>query len=182
MAVKSIKQEQNSNMDIVLVAKVVAAHGIKGLVKVQSLTHYPEDFMEYTPLQDKSGNVLSFSVTGETKGMFMAQFEGVDTRDDAEKLKGLDIYALRTNMGELAEDEIFANDLIGMDIVDADGKAQGQVVNIVNYGSCDLLDVRFGDKSYFIPYLEEHITLVDTDNNKIEARDIEGFLELGGVK
>ncbi len=179
----ALKKENTANENMVLVARVTAAHGIKGLVKVQSFTATPSDFVNYAPLFDDNGNTVEIKVSGEAKGQFLVQLAGVTTRNDAEVCKGMNIYANRDNLGDLEDGEFFMNDLIDMDIADVDGNVYGTVNKVLNYGSCDLLEVKSNQgKTFLVPVIEEKVEMIDFENNQVIVNDIAELLALGGIK
>ncbi len=176
-------KNMNTNNDRVLVARVASAHGIKGLVKMQSFTANPDDFADYSPLFDENGNDVEFEIVGEAKGQFLVQIEGINNRNDAEDLKGMQIFTSRAGLGDLDEDEYFLSDLVGLNIVDSENKVYGKVVKVSNYGSCDLLEVKTENgKSFLVPMIEEKVELIDFDNDQIVVADIAELLSLGGIK
>ncbi len=172
-----------NDTNMVLVARVTSAHGIRGLVKVQSFTSIPEDFANYSPLFDENGKEVDIKISGEAKGMFLAQVNGITTRNDAEDIKGLSIYANRDSLGDLEDGEFFLNDIVDLDIADSEGKIYGTVEKVVNYGSCDLLQVKSkSNKTFLVPMIEEHVELIDFDNNKVIVHGVKQLMELGGIK
>ncbi len=186
---KTLNKTQNNEKaiiaihDRVLVARVNSAHGIRGLVKVQSFTANPDDFATYEVLVDENNNPLNFQIVGEAKSMFLVQFDQVNTRNQAEELKGLNIYTSRESLGELDDEEFFLNDLVGLNIIDENNKKYGLVDKVVNYGSCDLLQVKTSNnKSFLVPMTEEKIKLIDFDNDQIIVNNIKELLDLGGIK
>lgn len=126
-----------------LLGEIVAAHGIKGLVKVRSFTEQPADLLSYGPLRDEAGALVELSLRGPTKGGLLAAFPGVNDRNGAEALKGTKLYVKRAVLPELPaeEDEYYYADLIGLAVELAGGAAFGKVKAMHNFGAGDMLEV-----------------------------------------
>ena len=84
----------------VCVGRLVGAHGVRGIVRVQSHTANPDHLTAYGTLSDAGGTRrFALTVTGHVRGLVLARVEGVDDRDQAEALRGTDLYAPRRRRG-----------------------------------------------------------------------------------
>jgi 16S rRNA processing protein RimM len=126
----------------VCVARIGAAHGVRGAVKLWTFTEDPLAVKRYGPLFTKDGT-RQFDVTSarEAKGFLVAQFEGITTRDQAERLNGLELYVPREKLPATADDEYYHADLIGLAAVTTDGEPLGRVAAIHNFGAGDILEI-----------------------------------------
>src|ERR1700753_1979951 len=99
----------------VCVARIGAAHGVRGAVKLWSFTEEPFAVTRYGPLSTKDG-ARSFEVAHarEAKGFLVATLKGVETRNEAERLNGLDIYVAREPLHATENDEYYHAALIGL--------------------------------------------------------------------
>ncbi len=137
--------------ELVLVAQIGAAHGVQGEFKLLSFMDDPVSVLEHDPLLDAEGRpALSLTAAREHKGALLVRAKEAPDRTAAEKLKNLRLYIPRADLPEPeGEDEYYITDLIGMAVVDVDGKALGVVANVDNFGAGDLLDIKPGEGASF---------------------------------
>lgn len=130
---------------LVRLARIGAAHGIRGEVRVRSFTEDPLAFGHYGPLRDEAGGLYTVRNAREQKGVVVTRFEEITDRNAAERLNGTDLFVAREALGEGLEDgEWFAADLVGLEVRSPDGNAIGSVVAVHDFGAGDILEVRFG--------------------------------------
>jgi 16S rRNA processing protein RimM len=97
----------------------------------------------------------------------LACLEGVDDRTGAEALMGLDVAVLREEMPEAEDDEFYWDDLIGLEVVNVQGEALGQVAGLLETGANDVLQVRDGDQERLIPFVDAVIQQVDLEAGRL---------------
>src|ERR1700720_127603 len=99
----------------ICVARIGAAHGVRGAVKLWTFTEDPFAVKCYGPLTTKDG-ARQFEVTHarQAKDHLVATLKGVTTRDEAERLSGLELYVAREKLPATDEDEYYHADLIGL--------------------------------------------------------------------
>ena len=126
----------------VCIARIGAAHGVRGAVKIWTFTEDPFAVKRYGPLSTKDG-ARQFEVTSarEAKGHLVAQLKGITTRDEAERLNGIELYVPREKLPATDEDEYYHADLIGLAAVTTADEALGRVVAIHNFGAGDILEI-----------------------------------------
>ena len=126
----------------VCIARIGAAHGVRGAVKLWTFTEDPFAVKRYGPLSTKDG-ARQFEVTSarEAKGHLVAQLKGIATRDEAERLNGIELYVPREKLPATDEDEYYHADLIGLAAVTTADEALGRVVAIHNFGAGDILEI-----------------------------------------
>ncbi len=125
-------------------ARIGAAHGIKGEVRVKSFTEAPLTLAAYSPLEAADGRrfvIKAARPAGASPDMLVVRFEGVDDRNQAEALNGLELSVPRARLPEPAADEFYHADLIGLQAVAPEGALLGTVVALPNYGAGDLLEI-----------------------------------------
>src|SRR5260221_6193537 len=100
---------------LILMGRIAAAHGLKGLVKLQSFTGEPAAIGRYGPLLDATGQ-RRFEVTVQNlvKRRVVARIAGVADRTAAEKLRGIELYLPRAALPPAAEGEYYHADLVGL--------------------------------------------------------------------
>jgi len=128
---------------LVSIGKILGAHGVKGLVKLASFTAEPEDVAAYGPVSDKAGKrKWTVTLQGWNKDHFLARIKGVETREQAEALRGTEIFVSRAMLPEAETGHYYYTDLIGIEARLEDGTVYGKVTNVVNYGAGDILEIQ----------------------------------------
>jgi 16S rRNA processing protein RimM len=126
----------------ICVARIGAAHGVRGAVKLWTFTEDPLAVQEYGPLLTKDGaRQFEIAHVREAKDHLVATFKGVATRDDAERLNGIELYVPRDRLPATDEDEYYHADLIGLAAVNAAGEPLGRVLAIHNFGAGDIIEI-----------------------------------------
>jgi 16S rRNA processing protein RimM len=158
-----------------------APQGVRGEVRVKSLTGEPSAIGAYGPLTNK-GRTRSFafeSLRPLKDDMLVARLAGVSTRDAAEALKGVEIFARRDQLPPPSEDEFYYDDLVGLDAVDAEGAPLGRVVSLMNHGAGDVLEIApvGGGETLLLPFTKGVARHIDFDDRQIIIelpREVEG--------
>lgn len=142
---------------MVVMGRIVAAHGIKGWVKVQTYTEYLDSLLDYDtwyvgndqawcPLQ-----VLEADVHGK---VLVARLEDIADRTTAEKYKGQLIAVPRAELPEEEEGEYYWSDLIGLKVLNLGGEELGRIETLLETGANDVLVVKDGQDELLIPFIE----------------------------
>ncbi len=126
----------------VCVARIGAPHGVRGAVKLWTFTEDPLAVTRYGPLATRDGT-RSFEVAHarEGKGHLVATLKGVTTRNDAERLNGIELYVAREKLPATDEDEYYHADLIGLAAVTAVDEPLGKVIAVHNFGAGDIIEI-----------------------------------------
>src|SRR5438309_6551162 len=126
----------------ICVARIGAAHGVRGAVKLWTFTEDPLAVQRYGPLTTKDG-ARQFEVTHarEAKGHLVATLKGIGSRDEAEKLNGIELYIAREKLPATDDDEYYHADLIGLTAVTAANEPLGRVTAIHNFGAGDIIEI-----------------------------------------
>jgi 16S rRNA processing protein RimM len=128
--------------DKVCVARIGAAHGVRGAVKLWTFTEDPFAVKVYGPLLTKDG-ARHFELTSarEAKDHLVVTFKGVETRDGAERLNGVELYVARDKLPATEDDEYYHADLIGLAAVTTADEPLGRVIAIHNFGAGDIIEI-----------------------------------------
>src|SRR6204780_1741682 len=126
----------------ICIARIGAAHGVRGAVKLWTSTEDPLAVKAYGPLVTKDG-ARSFEVASarEAKGHLVATLKGVGSREDAERLNGIELYVAREKLPETDQDEYYHADLIGLAAFTPANAPLGRVVAIHNFGAGDIIEI-----------------------------------------
>ena len=126
----------------ICIARIGAAHGVRGAVKLWTFTEDPLAVKAYGPLLTKDG-ARSFEVASAraAKGHLVATLKGVATREDAERLNGIELYVAREKLPATDQNEYYHADLIGLAAVTPAKASLGRVVAIHNFGAGDIIEI-----------------------------------------
>lgn len=126
----------------ICIARIGAAHGVRGAVKLWTFTEDPFAVKAYGPLGTKDG-ARQFEVTTarEAKGHLVATLKGIATREDAERLNGIELYIAREKLPATDENEYYHADLIGLAAVTTANAPLGRVLAIHNFGAGDIIEI-----------------------------------------
>lgn len=157
--------------------KIVTTHGIRGEVKIMPYTDTPELLCEFDRLfigRDKSE--VYIERIRPAKNMVIAKIEGVDTPEAAEKYRNKVLYMHRDDL-ELDEDTYFIQDLIGMEVRDADsGEVYGKLADVMQTGANDVYVIK-GDREYLVPAIPDVIVSTDIDSDVMTIRPLDGLFD-----
>lgn len=127
----------------VALAVYAQPHGVSGRIKVKSFTDPIDDFAKHANLCDERGTPVKLRITGHAQGMAIVEIEGITTRDQAELLRGRKLGVARTALPKLSNpNAYYIDDLIGLNVIKADGTPFGTVKNVMNYGAGDILEIK----------------------------------------
>ncbi|TAN54876.1 MAG: 16S rRNA processing protein RimM [Rhodospirillales bacterium] len=128
----------------VLMGVVEGAHGVQGLVKVRSFAAEPAAIAAYGPLECGDGKRFKARYKGMVRGNVLLSVEGVTDRDQAQALRGTELFVPRAALPGLDEEEdgFYHADLIGLEVRLTDGQVLGSVTGVADYGAGELLEVR----------------------------------------
>lgn len=126
----------------ICVAKIGAAHGVRGEVRLWPFTEDPLAVTRYGALETKDGaRKLEVASARMAKDHLVARIKGVETRDDAEKLNNIELYIARAKLPKTEADEFYHADLIGLSARSVKGEALGKVIAVHNFGAGDILEI-----------------------------------------
>ncbi|MFP4573218.1 MAG: ribosome maturation factor RimM [Desulfobacterales bacterium] len=162
-----------------LIGKIVAAHGIKGEVKVYS-------YVDQQALLNPGGSIL-IEPSGKTASAYTIVssrvvkkavcigFESVNDRSQAEALIGSRLFVPRSVLPKPEPDSWYWCDLIGMDVYDMDEGFIGRVAAMIETGANDVFVVRDNETERLVPAIEQVVRSIDTDAGRILVELPEGL-------
>jgi 16S rRNA processing protein RimM len=154
---------------VICVARIGAAHGVRGAVKLWTFTEDPLAVKHYGPLFTKDG-ARQFEVAHvrEAKDHLVATFKGVSTREEAERLNGLELYVPRERLPETDDDEYYHADLIGLAAVTTTEQPLGKVVGIHNFGAGDIIEIAPArGATLLLPFTNAVVPTVDLAGGRV---------------
>jgi len=157
---------------LVLVGKVAGAFGVKGELRIAAYTESPLALINFRTLLKEDGEPALTLVSGRSfKGGVIARAKDVETKTDADRLRGVKLFAPRSALPPVAEDEFYLADLIGLSVETADGTLLGKVKAVQNFGAGDILEIDggAGRKGLYLPFTREIVPVVDIAGGRIIA-------------
>ena len=166
---------------LVLLGVFGAARGVRGEVRVKSFTADPRRIGAYGALTDKDGaRVFAFETLRPLKGdALAARVKGVSTREAAQALAGVEIFARRGQLPPPNENEFYYDDLVGLSATTRGGEPLGRVVGLSNFGAGDILEIapEGGGETQLMPFSRAVAVAIDFERGTIVIdlpREIEG--------
>lgn len=165
------------------VGKIVNTHSLKGEVKVISSTDFEEErFKKGSKLVITRGNQLIREVIVESyrnhKNFLLVKFEGIDSVEEAEKLKNLQIKIDSDEVGELEENEFYFHEIIGCQVFDENDRNLGEIIDILTPGANDVWVIKGEEgKEILIPYIEDVVKQIDITSKKVNIEVMEGLID-----
>ncbi|MGN1351095.1 MAG: ribosome maturation factor RimM [Anaerovoracaceae bacterium] len=162
-------------LDRIKVGKITAASGIRGEVRVYPYTDDPHRFDELAQLY-VGEDLMTVERARYQKNLVILKLAGIDDRNSAEALRNRYLTIDRSQLRELAEDEYFVFDLIGLEAVDQEGRHIGTVSDVIQNTAQDLYEIRMDDgKKYLVPAVYEIVTDIDINSGIMKINPIDGL-------
>lgn len=157
--------------DRIRIARIGAAHGIRGEVKLWSFTQDPMAVASYGPLETEDGaRRFEIEALRPGKNFMVARIAGIGTRDAAASLCNVDLFVSRDKLPPIEEADTFYHaDLIGLSVVNEDGTVLGTLSAIHNFGAGDVLEITpsGGGEPLLLPFTEATVPKVDLKAGRI---------------
>ena len=163
--------------DTVCVGAFAGAYGVNGEIRLKSFCAEPQAIADYSPLSDEAGKrYFSISLSRSINNALVASVEGIKTKEDADALKGLRLFAARDRLPALPDDEFYHTDLIGLTVLDTGGNTLGKLQAVQNHGASDLLEIKLENSSatVLLPFTSEVVPTVDLTTGRIIVDPPEG--------
>lgn len=165
------------------VGKIVNTHGIKGEVRVISQTDFPEERYQvgeilYLFLDKKEPLKLTIASHRKHKNFDLLSFEGYYNINQVEPFRDGILKVSEDQLGELAENEFYYHEIIGLEVFDETGKSLGQIAEILSPGANDVWVVKQkGRADILLPYIESVVKKIDLANERVEVEIPEGLID-----
>ena len=156
---------------LLLVAQVGGAHGVRGELKITTYTADPMAVAAYKMLMRQDGSPgLAITSARPSKGGIVARVKGCDDRNAAEALRGLKLFIARDVLPPPEEDEFYLADLIGLSVETAAGEPLGKVKDVRDFGAGDLLEIQpRAGQTWWLPFTREAVPEVRIAQGKVIA-------------
>ena len=165
-------ESAHTKKELVAVGCIVKSRGLKGELKVKSLSNIPE---RITMLRDvfvefADGSIENHSITSskQTGKQVVITFEGVNDRDAADIFRGAYICIDKESVAELPADNFYEFDLLGMDVRNTEDVIIGTVVRIEQYPANDVIIVDMNKGEVMVPAVKGYVLDVNSDENYLK--------------
>lgn len=162
----------------ICIAKIINVHGIKGEVKIKTFTENSDDIFTYKKIYDIEGNIIQIKKKGTAKNCVIARINDVNNRNEAELLKGTELFIARADLPLPQDEEFYHEDLIGMDIKDNISLVtMGTITAIHNFGHGDIIEINFLIKrsNNFFPFTKEIFPEINLDSKFVTFNEKEAL-------
>lgn len=173
-------QTSSNNVCRVCIAKIAQTHGVKGLVKLFLYAENPDLVNAPALYTTKKGSeTLTLSLKNPAGKYWLASVDGITNKEDAEELRGTELWLPREELPEIEdEDEFYHQDLLGLEVFNADNELIGTVKSLDNFGAGDLLEISYNDgKDFYLPFTKEAVPTINIIANRIEVVIPDGLLD-----
>lgn len=157
--------------DWVVMGRIAAPFGVKGWVKVQPYCENHETLMDHARWRigrNDGGRDLAVIAVKPHGAALIAQFAGVNDRDAASALRGLEVSLPRQVLPPAEEGAFYWTDLIGLRVTNREGIQLGHVASLIESGAHDVLVVK-GRREHLIPFVAPIVGDVDLEGGSIEV-------------
>jgi len=159
-----------------IVGRILAPWGIRGEVKVEVLTDFPERFAPQKVVH-LNARPLEIESCRPHKQHLVVKLATIDSVEDAEKLRGQDLTIPSSELYPLPEGQYYTFQLIGLDVLTTEGQYLGQVTDIMATAGNDVYIVEGEGGEILIPAIEDVVKSIDLEEGKMVIEAIEGLLD-----
>jgi 16S rRNA processing protein RimM len=168
---------------IITLGKIVRPHGIRGELRMQVHTAYPEFLSRvhtiYLNRRPKTDNATTHTLKSVRfhQQMALLTVEGIESRNDADLWRGYYVMASRSLAAPLEDGEIYLTQLLGLSVYTEDGEFLGNIDDIIETGANDVFVLRGTERGdILIPDTDEVVQNIDLDAQKVTIILIPGLL------
>jgi len=164
--------------DRICVGAIAGSFGVKGEVRLKSFCADPTAIADYAPLFDETGSKeFTVEIIRAVNNGFAAHLSGVTTKEQADALRGTQLFANRAQLPDLTDDEYYHTDLIGLTVLDTGGTDLGQIKSVQTHGAGDLLEITPPNSSatILIPFTRANVPTIDLKSNRVIIDPPEGL-------
>lgn len=166
------------NNDKICVGVIGGAYGVRGELRIKSFCAVGEDIEAYSPLSSEDGkSAFHLAIIRPIKNGFAARIAEVGTKEEADALRGVQLFAERTQLPSLPDDEYYHADLVGLQVRDTGGATLGAIKTVLDHGAGDILEIQLegSSETVLLPFTLALVPTVDLASGTIIADPPEGL-------
>ena len=161
--------------DSIVVGRVVAPWGVKGEMKVEVITDFPDRFSPEEQVYI-DGSPVTIEMSKWHKGMVILKLAKIDSTEAVEKIRGQFMEVPQGQVRSLSENEYYQFQVVGLEVWTTDGEFLGRITQILPTGNNDVYVVRSEDREVLIPAIDDVVKSVELEQGRIVIEVIEGLL------
>lgn len=157
---------------LIAVGRVAGAFGVRGEVRIAAFTQEPLALARFRELKRQDGSPgLTILSARESKGGIVCRCPGVETKEQADALRGLRLFVSRDALPPPDEDEFYLADLIGLAVVTPEGETLGAIKSVQDFGAGDILEIApaAGGPTWYLAFTRETVPTVDIPGGRVVA-------------
>jgi len=172
---------ENNSETLVVIGKIQRPYGLRGFIRVKPLTDWPERFRNLTRVSSLKNGTLERELYIEQvmlqPSALLIKFRGIDDCSGVEALCGMTLAIRRSECVALQDGEFYAFEVIGLKVVDVEGKELGRLADVLAYPANDVWVIRNHAKEWLIPATDEFVKKVDRAAGVIVVDRMDEFEE-----
>lgn len=167
---------------LITIGRVVKPFGVKGEMKIEPMTDFPERFkkLRRVTLVSSAGREMAaevLTVRYDAGGNLFLVFNGYDSPEKAKELNGWFITVPREEAVPLPEGRYYHFELVGMEVFSESGEKLGIIVDVFETGSNDVYVMKHGRKETYLPATKEIIKQIDRSQKRMVIHLMDGLME-----
>ena len=175
-----------TDTELRMVGTVTRPHGVRGALKVRPETDDPSRFerLEAVYLGKTNDHVTAFRIAGvafqpmKSGVAVLLELDGIDSREAAEALHGVSVWARESDLPPLEDGEVFLSDLVGVEVRSVTGKVLGTVEDVLEFPAHPALAVRrTSGEQALVPLVPDLVPEIDLDGGYLTVAELEGLIE-----
>jgi 16S rRNA processing protein RimM len=168
--------------DLVVVGRLARPHGLRGEMSVEVLTDFPDRFVPglalvATDARGEGRRPLVVATVRPSGDRLLVAFEGVDSRNAADELRGLDVSVPKGSEVPRPEGFVYHFDVEGCRAVDRAGRDLGLVTALVDVAGRSLLEIETPRGERQVPFVEPIVVSVDVARRLVVLDPPAGLLD-----
>lgn len=150
------------DQNLMCAGAITRAHGIRGAVQIKAFTHQAQTILEHKNIYTKDGSCLKIlSIAPFKHNLLIAHIESIKDRNQAELMRGTEIFIKRDALPMLEDEQYYYADLVGLKVLAGTDKEVATVCAVHNYGAGDFLEISLPTQERIcIPFRKECVTKI----------------------
>jgi 16S rRNA processing protein RimM len=166
---------------LITVGRILRPHGLRGDVKVDPSTDWPDRFAELRTLcvvmPVRPGKWIKIEQVRIQQGDVILKLSGFENRSQADTLRGAELCTRENELPFLPEGHYYIHDLVGMNVKTVPGEKIGSVVDVIQMPAQDIYIVDVHGREAMIPAVKEFVKRIDLQKKEIIIDPIEGLID-----
>ena len=161
------------------IASIVGAHGIKGAVRARYVTSTPDYYLKEKVLfLEKAGSLSALNIIriNQSKKCWIILFEGINSRNDAEELKGCRLLLSDDQLKPLESNEVFVHQIIGCCVEDQKGQILGEITDFLETGANNVYEVSDGSSAFLVPDVPHVVLELNVETKRMIIDPLPGLI------